>query len=583
MISSPVVRAIATCCLLLVGCGTARGPAGKTSGGAVSPDAPSWARAGDEKTDEGSLFVCEGAGADEAQATEAARAICSAKICELCGVEVKSTIETRETLEKVDVERKVVETCRRVRKSEEQVRYRQAGCGPRGCTAWLQVYFGAEDEARECRAYADGNFADSTQCEQLIEQFRNTPDRTAQSFATRAELLSRAIVACAEIDVRPTPKLTALDEILWQGVVSPRAEPRPRRQIDKAQPMAERLRALAANTADAWKLDYAERAYGGIDRQPLLESKIFVDRIAIIRDAMVGYQSIMSAMEAVVDAEQSPDAAHDAALVRALRGLKPVAGKSSPEQVLAWAADEISRNRATLKQPGIKAYFMEVYPASPHAVADALMRAMVSDQRASEEEWQFVSKQMSACVRCATTLLDMPEHGGESSRVARLVEYSRRATTEAYVKALQSVDPEFLLRSEHALDAQLAARIFSYEWLEAWLRRLPTAGRETISQTLRDSWSASSLDWRWTVSPAQHKVLAERAWPLLQAKVPAMRCDDLDKELSLLEEHGVDTRGLEPTLCRCVSEPRSSGMRDLTELYQRLVAWGASCVSKGGA
>jgi hypothetical protein len=580
MTASPISRLMACCCLLLVGCGGARGPGGKATGGAVSPDAPSWARAGDEKTDEGSLFVCEGEGPDEQQATEAARALCSAKICELCGVEVKATIETRETLEKVDVERKVVETCRRVRKSDEDVRYRQAGCGPHGCTVWLSVFFGSEAEARECRAYADGNFADSSQCEELIEQFRRTPDRTAQSFHTRADLLSRAIVACAEIDVRPTPKLTALDEILWQGVVSPRAEPRPKRAIEKARPITERLQALSANTTEAWKLDYGERAYGAIDRQPLLESKVFVDRIALIRDAMIGYESIMTAMEALVDAEQTPDAAHDAALVHALRGLKPVVGKSSPEQVLAWAADELSRNKATLKLPGIKAYLMEKYPSSADSVADTLIRAMVSDRRASDDEWQFVMKQMSGCVRCGTALLDLPDHGSEATRVARLVEYARLVTTDNYLKALQSVDPEFLLRSEQALDAALAAKLFTYEWLEQWLRRLPTAGRETIAQTLRDTWTNNSFDWRWTVSPAQHKVLAARAWKLFEAKASDMRCDDLDKELGMLEEHGVDTHPIESTLCRCVSGPRNSGMRDIDELYQRLVAWGASCVSK---
>jgi hypothetical protein len=575
-------RVIATCCLLLIGCGGARGPAARSTRGPVSADAPSWARAGDEKTEEGSLFVCEGEGPDESQAIEAARALCSAKICELCGVEVKSTVETRETLEKVDVERKVVETCRRVRKSEEQVRYRQAGCGPSGCTAWLQVFFGTEAEARECRAYADEDFADSTQCEALIEQFRRTPDRSAQSFQLRAGLLTRAIVACAEIDVRPTPKLTALDEILWQGVVSPRVEPKPRRPIDKAQPVAERLRALAANTAEAWKAGYGESAYGAIDRQPLLESKVFVDRIARIRDAMIGYASIMTVLEAVVDVEQSPDAAHDAALVRALRDLKPVVGRSSPVKVLAWAADEISRNRNTLKLPGIKAYFMEQYASSPEAVAHALMKAMVSDARASEDEWKFALEQMSGCVACPTALLDLPEHGGEPTRVARLVEYARGGTQDARIKALQSVDPEFMLRAERALDAQLASRIFSYEWLEQWLQKLPTAGRDTVTHTLRDTWTRNSYDWRWTVTPAQHRALAARAWPLLQGKVGAMRCDDLDKELSLLEDHGVDTRAVEPTLCRCVSEPRSSGMRDLTELYLRLVAWGASCVSKEG-
>jgi hypothetical protein len=576
-------RLLVTCCVLLIGCGAARGP-GSTSSAPVSDDAPSWARAGDQKNDEGSLFVCEGEGVDEQQATEAARALCSAKICELCGVEVKSVTETRETLERVDVERKVVETCRRVRKSEDQIRYRQAGCGPHGCTAWLQVFFGAEAEARECRAYADGNFADSGQCEALIERFRSTPGRSASSFGTRVELLNLAIVACAEIDVRPTPKLTALDEILWQGVVSPRPEPWTKRAIDKSRPIAERLRTMAANTADAWKTDYAERAYAALDRQPLLESKVFVDRIARIRDGMVGYESVMRALEALVDTEQSPDAAHDAALVRALRELKPVAGKSSPDRVLAWIADELSRNRATLQLPGIKAYFMELYASSHENVGSTLLRMMTSDERASEDEWQFVMKQMHQCVRCATTLLDLPEHDGEARRVARLAEVGRSATTSAHVEALQDVDPGFLLRAESALDAQLAAQVFSYEWLVRWLDKLPVIGRDTRAVTIRESMlSSNEYDWRWTVTPAQHEALVVRAWKLLQGKLGTLRCADLDKELDRIENHGVDTRAVESALCRCVAEPRSDGMRDRTELYQRLTAWGASCVGKGGA
>jgi hypothetical protein len=578
MISSRVVPAIA--CLWLLSCG-GRAPGPTHPGAPVSADAPSWARAGDSKDDDGSLFVCEGAGPDEAQAVEAARALCSAKICELCGVEVKSTVETTEDLDKVAVERKVVETCRRVRKSEEQIRYRQAGCGPGGCTAWLQVFFGQEDEARECRAYADGNFADSTQCEALIERFRSTPDRTAESFRVRADILTQAIVACAEIDVRPTPKLTALDEILWQGVLSPRSVARPRRPIDKAQPIAGRLRTLAANTSDAWKLDYADRAYAGIDRQPLLESKVFVDRIVIIRDAMLGYATIMAALEAVVDAEQAPDAAHDKALVKALRELKPVAGKSTPARVLAWAADDISRNRNTLAMPGIKAYFMELYPTHANEVGHALLRAMVRDLHASEEEWKFALGPMTGCFRCATSLLDLPEHGGEAKRLARLVELSRRASSEQDVRALQELSPEFLLRSEASLEPALGARIFTYEWFEKWLEKLPTVGRETLSPTLRDTFtSTSAYDWRWVVTPAQHKQLAARAWQLWQPRASSLRCDDLDKPLTLLEKHGVDTRAQEATLCKCVSEGRRDGMRDVTELYQRLVAWGASCTGK---
>ncbi len=578
MISSPFARVIAAC-LLLAGCGGARSPSTRTAV-AVSPDAPSWTRGGDEKSEEGSLFVCEGAGPDEQQAYEAARATCSAKICELCGVEVKSTVETRETLQSVEVERKVVETCRRVRKGEEEVRYRQVGCGPGGCTAWLQVFFGAEAEARECRAYADGNFADSSQCEDWIERFRSTPDRTAESFRVRADLLTRAIVACAEIDVRPTPKLTALDEILWQGVVTPRAERRPKRPIDKAQPIAERLRLLAANRSDAWKTSFAESAYQGIDRQPLLESKVFVDRIAIIRDAMLGYASIMTALEALADAEQTPDAAHDAALARGLRALKPVAGKWTTEKVLYWVADELSRAHEVVQQPAIKAFLIEKYKTPSDYVGDALMVAMVADAKASDDEWRFVIERMTDCIGCAAQLLNLPDPG-EAKRVARLVELSRLVSSEPQIKALQEVHPELLLRAEASLDPALAASLFSYAWLRRWLEALPTFDRDR-PHTVRKPWTSRSYDWVWKVSPAQHDALAMRAWQLFQLQASSLRCDDLDRELRLLDTHGVDTRALESRLCGCVSEPRSDGMRNYTELYERVVAWGASCVAKEG-
>ncbi|MFM2418772.1 MAG: hypothetical protein RL385_3495, partial [Pseudomonadota bacterium] len=76
--------------------------------------------------------------------------------------------------------------------------------------------------------------------------------------------------------------------------------------------------------------------------------------------------------------------------------------------------------------------------------------------------------------------------------------------------------------------------------------------------------------------------LAERAYRLLQVQAPGMRCDALEKELALLESHGVDTHSLEGALCSCVSRPSASGMRDITALYQRLVTWGAACVGKVG-
>jgi hypothetical protein len=189
---------------------------------------------------------------------------------------------------------------------------------------------------------------------------------------------------------------------------------------------------------------------------------------------------------------------------------------------------------------------------------------------------------MHGCIRCAAGLLALHEHGSEQTRIARLLEVARTVSTDADVETLRGVDPELLLHAEQQLDAALDARIFSYDWFRRWLEKLPTVGRETTVQTLHDTYSNGPYDWRWTVTPALHKELATRAFRLLQPQVPSMRCDALDKELALLENHGVDTHSLEEALCRCVGTPNPSGMRDLTALYQRLVTWGAVCVGTVG-
>jgi hypothetical protein len=127
-----VLPILVASCAFLPACGSRSAARTDTVTVALSPGAPGWARAGDRKTADGSLFVCEGAGPTEELAQQAARGACSAKICELCGVEVKATVTTRETLSKVDIERKVVETCRRVRKGAEEIRSKQLSCGSGG-------------------------------------------------------------------------------------------------------------------------------------------------------------------------------------------------------------------------------------------------------------------------------------------------------------------------------------------------------------------------------------------------------------------------------------------------------------------
>src|SRR4051794_14194673 len=80
--------------------------------------APGWAGKSDSADERGHTFVCSGEGKSEADALAAALGICNDKICKVCGVEVESTVTTKETLQGVDLQRKVVERCRRVRKAD---------------------------------------------------------------------------------------------------------------------------------------------------------------------------------------------------------------------------------------------------------------------------------------------------------------------------------------------------------------------------------------------------------------------------------------------------------------------------------
>ena len=88
---------------------------------------PGWADKADSADAAGHLFTCEGQGAVEEDALATAQGICNDKICKVCGVEVESVTETRETLTGVDLLRKVVERCRRVRRNDTRLRAKSRG------------------------------------------------------------------------------------------------------------------------------------------------------------------------------------------------------------------------------------------------------------------------------------------------------------------------------------------------------------------------------------------------------------------------------------------------------------------------
>jgi hypothetical protein len=555
---------------LVPACGSRSAAPAGTRTSTLPANAPDWARDGDQKTSTGSLFVCEGAAATEELAQRAALGTCSAKICELCGVEVKSTVTTQETLAKVDIERKVVETCRRVRKGEEEIRYKQSSCGPGGCTSFIQIFFSAESEARECKAYAEGNFADPAECERLIEEFRRTPGLDAASFRARVTLLDQAILGCADIDVRPTPKLTAMDEIVWQGVVSPRLTPWQRRRDDPALPLAERVRTYLADQATLSARERAKQIYRPLDRQPLRESKVFVDRLAAIRDAMRAYASIMALSEALAQVRYAPERAPEAtALVAAMRDVVPF-GKHDRDSLHAWVLRDLTA--AERDVPGVKDFLTRTYPP-PWSGGDARAFAdfFAADDQVTDSEWAMAI-QGEPCAVCLGKLVAAREHGGEGKRLARIVEAARkvqassRAQREpaAVAGVFMHLDGDWLLRAEPKLSADVVRAVYTWNRLKHALDRLASQGSDAAADRVR-------------------KALAARLAQRLERDVAGEDCDHLDGKLATLEMEGQSTRRFEADLCRCLGDPKDTrrvGHRDT--LYLRLIEWNASCVRKGG-
>lgn len=553
----------------LAACGSrTAAPTGAGPTASLSANAPDWARAGDQKTSGGKLFVCEGGGATEELAQRAAHGTCSAKICELCGVEVKSTVETRENLQKVSIERKVVETCRRVRKAEEEVRYKQSACGPGGCTSWLQVFFSAEAEARECKAYADGNYADPAECERLIDQFRNTPGLESAAFRARVALLDQAIIACAEIDVRPTPKLTAMDEIVWQGVVSPSHTPWQPTADDQAKPIAERVRTRQHNRAIETAREHASFIYKGIARQGLLECKIFVDKLAKVRDAMRAYASIVAVTEALAAVHYTVEPKPDTTgLVAAMRDVIPL-GELDRERMHTWVRNDLIDTKRDY--PAVRDFLLATYPPpwTQWQKANRFADFFAADDTITDQEWAAIM-QGPPCLHCLRPMVNARNHGSDAKRVARIVEAVNKIAADPVqgrnvANLVSDLDADWLMRVESKLSAAAGPTIYTWErWKRAY-DKLPPKGVEPAGDQMR-------------------KQLVARLGKQLDQSVASESCEKLDGKLELLEREGQDTRRFEAALCRCLADAKDKRrVGHLDELYLRLVDWNAACVRKGG-
>jgi hypothetical protein len=550
--------------LLAAGCAGPRSGAPRAQ--PLHPDAPGWARDGDRTDDGGHTFVCEGSGATGEEAQAAALAACAAKICNLCGVEVEAVVEATESLDTVAVKRRVVERCRRVRKGADDLRRNQSACAPEGCVGWVEVAFSKEAEAHECKAYASESFADPEQCEALIEQFRRVPGLSSIAFDTRADLLTRAIVACAEIDVRPTPRMQALDAVLYEGVLAPALEestvPRPARE----GPLGERLRQALALRADEALRELSKRAYQPMPRQPLIETKIFVDRVARVRDEMAGYAGLMRVWEKAIRISYQ-DEGELPAFFAAMEALRPFA-EVDPRVVHFRVLEVVAPN--CRRRTEISAWLRQRYPAATLG-ADELEKAaelLGEDREVTDEEWTYLL-QGKLGWRVLRTVILAAAPSDEEIRLQRFlagvaaIHASHRDPNRGghLGGLLDLLSPTLVERVAAALPPAQQALV-TWNRLDDAVYRLPVgeAGRATPT----------------------FAALTARMWAMTRARDGGGeedRCNDLEVELRTLESRGVDTRELLPAVCACITRGGARRINEVAEHYVRALAWKAPCVT----
>ncbi len=194
--------------------------------------APAWAREGDRIEAGHHLFVCSGHAASASTAESLARSRCAEKLCRLFGVEIAARVEVNESLESISVERSVSERCPSIRAVQWQTRYEAGECGPSGCTKWLLQSYPVVEYERERERLAsptilertvvvqDGEepFANPEQCEDLLKRYGAVEGRRSSDYATRAQHLKLAAVACGRIDPRETGLFERMNALLTQPI-----------------------------------------------------------------------------------------------------------------------------------------------------------------------------------------------------------------------------------------------------------------------------------------------------------------------------------------------------------------------------
>ncbi|MEE8409303.1 MAG: hypothetical protein V3T05_06845 [Myxococcota bacterium] len=537
--------------LLLTGCGSTQStsPPVVSSGPAVSDDAPGWARKGDISSDTGHRFICEGQGRSEDEALGTARAICDDKICKLCGVEIESIVETTETLTGIEMQRKVVERCRRVRQGDSELQRKSVDCGPAGCVAWIQIDYSKQRRELECNRLTNENFADPEACQALIEEFKTVEGYTAASFRRRVSLLEDALAACAEIDVRPTPLMQSLGEKLSIGMGTFR----------KRAP---------GYLYKHWLADYPPMW------EQYKQSPKFAERLQLLLGYLRSKVPILDVTEATYVDDERLDTPEAIAFLFAKMKAAPRAKAYGVGDIHMLAVSHLGTQarKKHLRQDlaAINTWVRKTYPPAPMidwGHVSSMARLFAADGTIDAEEWAWASALSSRWrARIQYELFKTEKHTGKT-RQAR------------FMKALAAVRKD---KPTQALDRTL--RTLMPRQLPAFFLDI----EPSLSKEMRDAidWSflAKQLPGTRDISPLKDQIrLLERMRQALRDNpISDGMCNSLYKWLDLLDAYGVSTTGLDDPICDCLEGP----MRDVgtltsgnkSPLYERAVMESFQCV-----
>lgn len=542
--------ALAACAALLAACGSATPPP-KTALAAADAKGPGWARDGDAREGKAHLFVCQGQGKSEADALQSAGALCDDKICKLCGVQIESTVQTDESLTGVELKRQVVEKCRMIRTAEPTVTRKSVECGPGGCEAWIQVRYTDAEKKEACQRLEDGDFAGPEACQATIDAFSKVPGYSAKSFRERVRLIDRALVDCAQIDVRPTPLMGSLDAKLKAGMATFNGP---------------------GSDAPGFLKSYWLAPFAPLWTQ-YEQSPKFVERLKLLRGYLAHKVLIMDVVEASTPEDLDTKAAV-ATIARACEAVPPDEAYGTEHvQFLAVDAlyDRFFTGRLSTDVEPVSKVVRAQY--APESLTETMQIAQLFSigGRIDATEWAYVSK-TRVDGPAARRVLEVADHGAPETR--------RQRFREALDRALEGVEARRRVsRFKHVVPNDA---VF-FLTVEADLA--PDLRAVVDFDFLKDLYGRGDRKRTRSEAAAVRTRMAETLKTLpADDKARRTRCLSLSDDLKFLDEQGTPTldAGFGPLVCECLTGPLGDeglSLVNKSALYERALRERLPCVA----